>query len=83
MSFEIKMLKTPSCGACKKSRKAIEKVSEEFDIDLEIIDLTENPEYAQKYKVMAAPGIIIDGEKQFEGGVKPKELRKKLEELKE
>lgn len=81
MTVEVKMLKTPGCGACKKSRKTVEKVSEDFDIDFEVIDLTENPEYAQQYRVMSAPGIVIDGEKVFEGGVKEKELRQKLESL--
>lgn len=80
MAIKIKLLKTPGCGACEKSKKAIEKVSEDFDIDFDEIDLTEEPEYAREYRVMTAPGILIDGEKEFEGGVTEKQLKEKLEE---
>jgi len=77
------MLKTPGCKRCDSSRNAIEAVMEDYDIDFEEIDLTEEPEYAQEYQVMAAPGIIIDGEKAFQGGVTEEQLRTKLDELTE
>lgn len=45
-----------------------------------LINLTEHPEYAQKYDVMAAPGIIINEKKVFQGGVTEAELRAALDE---
>lgn len=74
------MLKTPGCGACKKSRHAIEAVQEDYDFAFEVIDLTDQPELAQEYSVMSAPGIVIDGELVFQGGVTEKQLRVELDE---
>lgn len=81
MTIEILMLKTPGCKSCASSRNAIEAVMDDYDIDFEEIDLTEEPEYAQEYQVMAAPGIVINGEKAFQGGISEKQLRNKLDTI--
>lgn len=74
------MLKTSGCGACRKARHAIEAVQEEYSFTFEVIDLTEQPELAQEYNVMSAPGILIDGDLVFQGSVTEKQLRAELEE---
>lgn len=76
----VKMLKTPGCKSCETSRQVIESLQDELDFTFEVIDLTERPELAQEYRVMAAPGIVIDGELVFQGGVSEHELREKLED---
>ncbi|MDY6778880.1 MAG: thioredoxin family protein [Candidatus Nanohaloarchaea archaeon] len=75
----VKMLKTPGCKSCERSREVIKSLQDEFDFVFEEIDLTERPELAQEYQVMAAPGIVIDGELVFQGGVSEQELRDELE----
>lgn len=78
--IEVTLLKTPGCEACKRSRQTIEAVQEEYDFSFAVIDLTEQPELAQEYPVMSAPGIVIDGELVFQGGVSKQELREALDE---
>ena len=48
---------------------------------VEIIDVIETPEAAQKYMLMSAPGVVVNGKLEFVGGVKEEALRKKIEEL--
>lgn len=81
MTVEVKMLHTPGCKACEKSRKTIEAVQEDYDFTFKDVDLTDNPELAAEYQVMSAPGIVIDGELEFQGGVTEKKLRNKLDEV--
>lgn len=44
----------------------------------EIIDVTEKPEYLEKYPIYTAPGIVIDGKLEFTGIPKRQELQEKL-----
>ena len=44
----------------------------------EIIEITKNPKILQKYQVMTAPGIVINGKLEFTGIPKEEELWKKL-----
>ncbi len=52
------------------------------NVEVEIIDVTEHPEVAQKHMLMSAPGIVIDGKLEYVGGVpSEEELRKKISDL--
>jgi glutaredoxin len=44
----------------------------------DVIDVTENPEYLEKYPIFTAPGIVIDGKLEFVGVPKKQELLEKL-----
>lgn len=48
---------------------------------VEIIDISEHPDVAQKYMLMSTPGIVINGKLEFTGGVTEVALRKRLNEL--
>ena len=74
MSHKVEILTTPSCGNCK----SVEKILDELKISYEIIDVTEKPEYLEKYPIFTAPGIVIDDKLEFTGIPKKQELLEKL-----
>lgn len=71
---KVQILTTPGCTSCAK----VEKMLDEMEVKYEIIDITKNPKILEKYQVMSAPGIVIDGKLEFSGVPKEEELRKKL-----
>ncbi|MCV0401011.1 MAG: thioredoxin family protein [Nitrosopumilus sp.] len=74
MSHKIEILTTPSCENCK----IVEKMLNELKMSYEIIDVTEKPEYLERYPIFTAPGIVIDSKLEFTGIPKKQELLKKL-----
>ncbi len=52
---------------------------DEMKIPYELIDVTEKPEYLEKYPIYTAPGIVINGKLEFTGAPKKKELTEKLQ----
>jgi len=74
MNRKVEILTTPSCGNCK----VVEKMLDEMNMPYEIIDVTEKPEYLEKYPIFLAPGVVIDEKLEFTGIPKKQELLKKL-----
>lgn len=74
MNHKIEILTTPSCGNCK----VVETMLDEMNISYEIIDVTEKPEYLEKYPIFTAPGVVIDGKLEFTGIPNKQELLGKL-----
>ncbi|MFB5605706.1 MAG: glutaredoxin family protein [Nitrosarchaeum sp.] len=72
--MKIEILTTPACSNCS----IVEKMLDEMGMKYQIIDVTENPEYLQKYQIFTAPGIVIDNKLEFIGVPSKKELAKKL-----
>ncbi|MFB5609485.1 MAG: glutaredoxin family protein [Nitrosarchaeum sp.] len=72
--MKIEILTTPACSNCN----IVEKMLDEMGMKYQIIDVTENPEYLQKYQIFTAPGIVIDNKLEFIGVPSKKELAKKL-----
>ena len=75
MNHKIEILTTPSCGNCK----VVEKMLDEMNISYEVIDITEKPQYLEKYPIFMAPGVVIDDKLEFTGIPKKQELMEKLE----
>ena len=74
MSHKIEILTTPSCGNCK----VVEEMLDEMKISYQVIDVTEKPEYLEKYPIFTAPGIVIDEKLEFTGIPKRQELLEKI-----
>lgn len=74
MTHKIQILTTPGCSNCR----VVEKILDEMNMSYEIIDVTEKPEYLEKYPIFTAPGIVIDNKLEFTGIPKKQELLKKL-----
>ncbi|MEM3144147.1 MAG: glutaredoxin family protein [Candidatus Nitrosotenuis sp.] len=76
--MKIEILTTPDCSSCK----TVERYLDELGLDYSIIDVTENPEYLEKYPIFSAPGIVINGKLEFAGAPSKTELHRRLSELK-
>ncbi len=78
---KIEILTTPDCVHCGAAKRLLEKVKKDTpNVEVEIIDVTEHPEFVQKYMLMSAPGIVIEGKLEFMGVPNEEELRKKIRE---
>lgn len=81
--IEIELLTMPGCPHCAGAKAILEKLRKEMpDIKVTIIDVTEHPEVAQKYMLMSAPGIVINGKLEFSGGVREEAIKKKIQAIK-
>ncbi len=74
--MKVQVLTTPGCLNCSVLEKMLEKLGVKYDL----IDVTEKPEYLEKYPIFTAPGLVIN--EKIEITVIPKihELEKKLSE---
>ncbi len=80
--IKIELLTMPDCVHCATAKEVINRIRGDFtELEVEIFDITEHPEISQKYMLMSAPGIVINGKLEFTGGVKEDVLRKRLLEL--
>lgn len=70
----VQIMTTPSCSSCA----AVEKMLDKMGVEYELIDVTEKPEMLQKYPIMAAPGVVINGKLEFIGVPKEHELTEKV-----
>ena len=71
--MKVEILTTPDCTNCS----VVEKMLDEMKIPYEIIDVTEKPEYLEKYPIYTAPGIVINGNLEFAGIPKKEKLIEK------
>ena len=71
---KVQILTTPTCISCER----VEKMLDKMGVKYKVIDITKKPELLQKYQVMTAPGIVIDGKLEFTGVPSEEKLRKKL-----
>ena len=74
MMATVQILTTPSCSGCI----TVEKMLDRIGVKYELIDVTKNPEILQKYPIMTAPGIVINGKLEFVGVPKEQELTEKI-----
>jgi len=74
MAKRVRILTTPGCGGCAR----VEKMLDQMKVKYDVVDITKNPEILQKYPILSAPGIVIDGNLVFTGVPKESELRKAM-----
>ena len=72
--MKVEILTTPACSTCNM----VEKMFDELGVLYTTIDVTEKPEYLQKYPIFTAPGIVIDDKLEFIGIPTKQELINKL-----
>ena len=70
----VQILTTPSCSSCA----TVENMLDKLGVEYELIDVTEKPEILQKYFILTAPGIVINGKLEFMGVPKERELAEKV-----
>lgn len=76
--MKVEILTTPGCSNCS----VVEKMLDEMGVSYDVIDVTEKPEYLQKYPIYTAPGVVIDGKLEFTGVPKKQKLIEKIEGVK-
>jgi glutaredoxin len=54
--MKVEVLTTPGCSSCQ----TLEKMLQELRIPYDLIDVSEKPEYLEKYPIFMAPGLVID-----------------------
>lgn len=50
-------------------------------VKYELIDITANPGILQKYPIMSAPGVVINGKLEFVGVPKEEELAMRINDI--
>lgn len=79
----MQIITVKGCACCEEIKKYIEDVKKDFsELKVEILDATKHPDLIQKYDILSAPGIVINGKLEFSGETKEEDLRKKLKEIK-
>ncbi|MEE9241564.1 MAG: thioredoxin family protein [Nitrosopumilaceae archaeon] len=74
--MKIEILTTPGCSNCS----VVEKMLDEMKVSYEVIDVTEKPEYLEKYPIYTAPGIVINEKLEFTGVPKKEKLIEKIKQ---
>lgn len=70
--MKVQILTTPGCSGCAR----VEKMLDQMNVKYGVVDVTKNPKILQKYPIISAPGIVINGRLVFTGVPKENELRK-------
>jgi thioredoxin 1 len=80
--IRIRLVTTLGCSKCVAAKRALtetlERVRDEYRIDVQELDLLEHPEVAAEYGIWRTPALLINGELAFTGTVKEPALREKL-----
>jgi thioredoxin-like negative regulator of GroEL len=80
-SLKALLLTAPGCVHCAALKKILEKIVAEGLIEkLEVVDITSNPEIANKYNVKSVPWLKL-GLFEFQGAQRESELRYWLTQL--
>lgn len=75
----VEFFTMPGCPNCAKVKEVLKRVKRDIpSVEVETIDLTREPEMAQKYGIMGCPALAVNGKVEFVGGVNEGELRKLL-----
>ncbi|TAK18810.1 MAG: thioredoxin family protein [Nitrosarchaeum sp.] len=56
----------------------LEKMLDQLGIRYDLIDVTQKPEYLEKYPIFTAPGLVIDEKLEFTGIPNKEDLKKKF-----
>lgn len=72
--MKIQILTTPGCSNCN----VLEKMLDQLGVNYTLIDVTQQPQFLEKYPIFTAPGLVINDKLEFTGIPKLNELKKKL-----
>ena len=70
--MKVEILTTPGCSNCK----ILEKMLDELGVSYDLIDVTEKPDYLEKYPIFTAPGLVVNEKLEFTGIPKKDRLKK-------
>ena len=66
---KIELFTSPMCPHCPAAKRVVEEVANEMPdaVEVEYINVMENPQKAVEYGIMAVPTIVINGKVEFIG----------------
>jgi glutaredoxin len=70
--MKVQVLTAPGCSNCV----ILEKMLNVLGVSYELVDVTKNPSYLEKYPIFTAPGLVIDKKLEFTGIPKIDDLKK-------
>lgn len=79
--LRIELVTSPGCTNCDAVRTTIHAVLSEFEAEFVEVDITDHPEYVREYRLVSAPAVIINGQREFQGRVAESALRERIAEL--
>lgn len=81
--IKMQILHVPGCTCCNQAIDYAENLKKEFQLEVETLDMTKNPELVDKYNIRTSPGIVINGELVSVGETTEERMRKYLQEAQE
>lgn len=80
--LRVELLKTPGCASCAGVERSWEALRPEYGerVQVEVIDLLERPEVAQRSGVLRSPAVVVDGRLRVQGALDAARLRRLLDE---
>lgn len=57
--MRVRYFKNDACGVCKAFLPKIQRISQDYNLELEIIDVTESPEIAGQNMVFTVPTVLV------------------------
>lgn len=57
--MKVRYFKNDTCGVCKAFLPRIQRISQDYNLELEIIDVTKSPEIAGQNMVFTVPTVLI------------------------
>ena len=55
--MNVLVLSSPGCSSCGD----LEEMLRSLNVPYRVVDVTRNPRYLERYQVMTAPGLVVDG----------------------
>lgn len=55
--MKVLVLSSPGCTGCGD----LEEMLRSLNVPYKVVDVTHSPKYLERYPVMTAPGLVVDG----------------------
>ncbi len=80
--LRVQILKTPGCASCSGVERSWQLLQPEYEgrVHLEVIDLLDHPEVAERYRVLRTPAVILNDRLRTQGSLSKERLRVLLDE---
>ena len=80
--IDMSFITTLGDARCAKAKHVIEKVRSDFpELKVDHIDVTVNSEILQRHRMLAAPGIVLNGQLAYTGGLDVDAFCERLKKL--
>lgn len=76
--LKIRIYSKPDCHLCDEAKEVVRQVAESYPVEIEIVNILDNPEAYELYKEEIPVGFL-NGRKLFKYRIDPKTLRRALD----